>query len=146
MPAVKTGANFKPKYNGTVVIVASLSLMFQQDLEIHCSSELHETSWNTLAQIHCVCMQILKPFLADVVQWLDLDWVFPKFSVFHTGQDTSFFLTCSATKILSTFFFYLLSNSLWRECDCVYIIWLILLGNNEISTFLINNNHLDNLS
>lgn len=151
MPAVETGAHFKPNYNRTLVTAVSLILMFQQDLEIHCSSELQETSWNTLAQIPCVCLQILKPFRADACLVAG-PWVFPKSSVFRTvlycytvGQDALFFLTCSTIKKkFSIFSLLFVIYSLWRECDCVGMIWLILLGNNIISSFSINNNLLDN--
>lgn len=110
MPAVETGAHFKPNYNRTLVTAVSLILMFQQDLEIHCSSELQETSWNTLAQIPCVCLQILKPFWADACLVAG-PWVFPKSSVFRTvlycytvGQDALFFLTCSTIKKIQYLF------------------------------------------
>lgn len=128
MPAVETGAHFKPNYNRTLVTAVSLILMFQQDLEIHCSSELQETSWNTLAQIHCVCLQILKLFRADACLVAG-PWVFPKSSVFRTvlycytvGQDALFFLTCSTIKKNSVSFPFYLSSILYEE-NVIVLVW-----------------------
>jgi len=44
VPAGETGANFEPNFTGTLIIAVSLGLMFQKDLENHCSSEQQETS------------------------------------------------------------------------------------------------------